>query len=156
MTIPPVEKNLPAILPTLGDKAPKTLINGVVFEWLSDEAFLFTLTDVHRDAVDIYINTSIEILYNWDLNKAMRIINDMSHPNMSLTPYFRKRLNDIVPAINQSGVHGVSGVIMGKGFLETIVVFFGNTFNKRTPNFKQRYFTDKQKCLDWVLKESAP
>jgi len=156
MTTPTLERQLPTYLPPIGDKTPKTLIKGVVFEWLNDEAFLFTLSDVHREAVDMYINTAVGLLSNWDLDKPMRIISDMSDENMSLTPYFRKRLNDITSTINTSKVHGVSAVVMGGGFIETLIVFFGNAFNKRTPNFKQRYFTDKQKGLDWVIKETAP
>lgn len=156
MTTPPVERQLPTYLPAIGDKTPKTLIKGVVFEWLSEDGFLFTLSDVHRDAVDMYIDTAVSLLNNWDLSKPMRIISDMANENMSLTPYFRKRLNDITTTINTSQVHGVSAVVMGSGFVETLIVFFGNAFNKRTPNFKQRYFTDKTKGLDWVMKESAP
>lgn len=150
---PTLERELPAILPPIGDATPKELINGVTFQWLNDETCLFTITDVHREAVDMYIDTNIAMLNNWDKSKTMRVMHDISHDNVSLTPYFRKRLNDVVPAINASGVSGISGVVMGGGFMETIIVFFGNAFNRKTPTFKQRYFTDQQKCLDWVKNE---
>ncbi|HRF95567.1 MAG TPA: hypothetical protein PLZ51_10245 [Aggregatilineales bacterium] len=151
------QKTLPDTIPAKTTQGPTSLGGGVTLEWFDNGDMLsFVLTDCRRETVDFYINTNITLLNHWDLSTPMKILHDISHENVSLTPYFRQRLNEIIPIINQTGVHGTSAVVMSKGFLETVIAFFGNAFNRRTPNFKQRYFTDHTKALAWLKTEPAP
>jgi hypothetical protein len=151
------QKTLPDSIPPKTTKGATLLGGGVTLEWFDEgEIAHFVLVNCRRETVDAYIDTNLLLLKHWDLSVDMRIFHDISHPDVSLTPYFRQRLNDIIPVINETGVHGVSAVLMSKGFLETVIAFFGNAFNRRTPNFKQRYFTDRTKALAWLQSEQAP
>ncbi|MDX2078201.1 MAG: hypothetical protein SFZ02_17345 [bacterium] len=129
--------------------------NGVSLEWLDDgDVIIYTLTNTRREAVDTYINACLTTLENSDVTKPGRALLDISHPDIALTPYFRKRLPEIVTTINKLDMDVFSAVVFDNGFLQTLLTLFGNTFTRPAKRMKQRYFTDYDKALEWVRKET--
>jgi hypothetical protein len=123
-------------------------------EWIGGRILCYRLTDSGRETVDAYIDTNQLILQAWDKNEAVLMLHDIAHPAVNLTPYFRARLEEVPPLIAETGVHGRSAMLIGKGVLQMILVLYNRVFAKKASSFEQRFFTERESALAW-LREKA-
>jgi len=109
----------------------------------------FTLTDSLQETIDAYMEKTYEIIKEGESASPYFFLGDVSHPDVSLTPYFRGRLNELSGHLRDSKMPIFSAVILPDGLSGTFISIFGNFFS-RNADTTQRYFTDRTAGERWL------
>lgn len=127
---------------------------GVTKHWNKDRTVVtFTMSDVSRKAVDAYISGNLEVLGNWDKTKTLFTIQDISNPNISLTPYLKSRLDEITNFIKTNEVNVCTAIVMENNFTGQVMRAFGRLFTVNARYLNQVYFTDLTQATGWISKQ---
>jgi hypothetical protein len=126
------------------------LHNHVSLEWVDGCIAFFTLTASVKDALDIYIDVNIQIINNAKSGQWLLSMHDISHPNVTLNPYFRARLNEVAEMIRDDDKIHRSGIILANNIMGRVFSVFGNLFSSRAYNTEQRYFNSRDRALSWL------
>jgi hypothetical protein len=139
-------------LPDQKTKGAVKLADGLTMEWLDEGRILvLTLEYVTRTAVDTYVEACKRLLKDPKIiENPVCVVQDISAHNVSLTPYFRKSLDEISDFIQHKHIHGYSAVVLRRGFMERIMRYFGNNLQRKTPSFPSHYFFDRSEAIDWL------
>lgn len=123
-------------------------------EWRENNLVILTMTDVRRENVDAYINTLRENLDNWK-SGVLYGVYDISAPGMSLTPYYRERLNEFADYSKKAGKQTCSAIIVPNTLMFRIFALFGDLFTRRTGKeiITQKIFTSKDAAWRWIEAE---
>ena len=130
--------------------------NNVTISWSVDKSsVLITLPESSRNSVDIYINTNLEILQNWDVNKPIYMIQNVSSGQVQSTPYLKGRLEEINNVVKTRKINAYVALIIRDDFVGHIMRTFGRLFASNVRTLDQRFFTDQQQAEEWVAKQQA-
>jgi len=112
----------------------------VSFQWLQGgKAYLITITKASQEGVDAYIDANIAALDMWERGTTFFSVQDVSHPDVTITPYFRKRLDDILVHMKASGLQGHSVIVLANTIIGKIVRVYGSAFARRADPIEQHW-----------------
>jgi hypothetical protein len=136
---------------TLPDRSDATLTHiseNVSFRWLyNGQAYEIITTSARREAIDAYIDTNLAVINQWDSTQPFYSFQDISHKDVSITPYFKARLNDVAVRMAEQGVEGISMVILNNGFSGNLMKLLSRFFVNRIDSaVTQIWFTDADKA----------
>jgi len=134
----------------------ENLDNDITMEWnISQTQVTFTMSASHRNAVDSYIDANLDILKKWDHAKILYTIQDISSPDVALTPYLKERLNEITDYIKSNQIQVRTGVVLSNNLTGQLMQIFGRIFTINAKYLKQVYFTDIKSAQDWIDRQQT-
>jgi hypothetical protein len=137
---------LTTLLPPRSYSQVTELHPNVQFQWLHEgRAFAITITSSTREAIDVYIAANIASLHNWPANQPFFSLQDVSHPNVTITPYFRRRLEEVTFEIKKVGLSGHSVIVLATSIAGNLVRLYGRIFARKAEPIHQ----------DWVNGRAA-
>lgn len=114
---------------------------------------IYRLKDTQPATVDTYIDYDLKRLESWDKRKVFFVIHDVSHPDVTMSPYLRSKLNKVMEYIKHNHIHVRSALLLSRGFAGSVLETFGNLLNMRAKYMVQRYFTDEADAHAWIEAE---
>jgi len=133
------------------------LENGVVKTWDSDASILtFTIPNSNRATVDTYIEAVLESVKNWDTSNPYYGIQDITSPDVSLTPYLRGRLPEITQLFMDKEINSYIVLVMDNSFTAGVMKAFGRLMSRNTPFVTINFVTDISKAHEWIAKQHTP
>src|SRR5690348_14362800 len=89
------------------------LTPGLSCYWLMDHRIVvFEALAASRVVVDTWVNSVIREMANWPHDRPYLVLHDFRAKNIALTPYARKRAQDLIPI--SSGTPGYAAIVVGK------------------------------------------
>ena len=130
----------------------RELGNGMVVEGLDDDAItVFQGAKYSRDGIDVWAQAVIDDI-NQD-NKNIAHLHDMRTASVVITPYVRKKLQDV--GENRDN-EGYVALVMTPNPLTNIVRFFvQREFKKDQPKVDMQLFFDYDEALTWLRERVA-
>jgi hypothetical protein len=120
----------------------------VTFRWLEQgNAFEISLGSIQRSDVDAYINTNLQLLRDWDIQQPFFSLQDFSSENVSMTPYIRSRLQEVINLMNDRQLTGNSVVIFSPNFQGRVMEFLGRFFPGQA-TVKQSWIVGHERAYD--------
>lgn len=131
-------------IPDRSVKTPVELSSNVTFQWLyGGAAYIIEVRSSRRDDIDIYIDTSLQLVAEWDRSKHFHSLQDISNENFEMTTYLRGRLNEVLKAMRESGMEGRSVIVMSNGFTGRVMQILGRFFAQQAKPIIQEWMTDR-------------
>ena len=145
------------ILPDRSDSTLIQLSDNATFRWLHDgQAYEVAIRSARREDIDASMNANFSILDQWDTTQPLYSVQDLSDPNINITPYFRSRLGELETIIKTSNIKGASIIILNNGFAGQLVKHLLRFFiNRADGTIEQIWFTDAQKAYEELEKRIA-
>ena len=136
---------------TLPDRSDTTLTQiseNVTFKWLHDgQAYETATTGAKREDIDAYINANLAAIQEWDVAQPFYSVQNISHKDVSITPYFKARLADVAKTMEERGVKGYSMIVLNNGFSGNLLKLLSRFFVSRVnSSVTQIWFTDYEKA----------
>lgn len=117
----------------------------VRFQWiLEGKAYALTLTASTREAVDVYTECNIAAMSQWPEGHLFFALQDFSHPDVLITPYFRKRVEDVVAEIQRVKVKGYSIVALANNLTGNFIRMYGGVFGRKADPIKQHWVVGRE------------
>ncbi len=133
-----------ATLPDRSDSSLVHLSDAVTFQWLYDgAAYMIEVKNSRRDTIDVYIDTSLKIVAEWDRSMPFHSLQDISSDDFQMTPYLKARLNEVLTAMSESGMDGRSIIVMSDGFAGRIMQVLGRFFAQQSKPIIQDWVVDR-------------
>jgi len=125
----------------------RTLIDGGRIVIVSTEG------DMSRNAINTWASLLVLTMQEWDSERPLAILHDLTHPNQGLTPFARERTADVVKA-QPEGLSVYNAILLPETFIKRIIEMF-----LRTPllHLDARYtkiFSDREEALGWLRDKS--
>ena len=123
------------------------LTPGLSCYWLLDHRIVvFEALQASRIVVDIWVNSVIREMANWPYDRPYLVLHDFRAKNIALTPYARKRAQDLIPI--SSRTPGFAAIVVGKSFVAQMIKLFMRT--QRAGNIDNQLFFDYDEGLNWL------
>ena len=127
-------------LPDKTDTDAKQLSPNVSFRWLHDgKTFETRITSSTRADIDIYAEANIAALRMWDKSAKFYSLQDVSDKNVTITPYFRSRLEEVAGVIKEVGLEGDSVIVLSNSITGRIVQVYGRIFARKAEPIHQHW-----------------
>lgn len=138
----------PITLPARSDSTLMQVSDNVTFRWLHDgQAFAVEIRSSRRDDIDAALNANFAAIYQWDNTQPVYSLQNLSHPDINITPYFKSRLGELEGVVEECGVQGTSIIILNNGFTGQLMKHLLRFFVSRTKGaIQQVVFTDAQEA----------
>jgi hypothetical protein len=124
---------------------------GICRSWLDNGRIVLIKTegDMSRKAINTWASLLILTMQEWEKDKPLACLHDLTHPNQGLTPYTRERTADILKAIpNTRPMY--SAIVLPQTFMYRIIEMFVRTPIFRHPQHEIRVFPDVESGLKWL------
>lgn len=123
----------------------------VTREWVYDRKIVvFSVENTSRDTADAWANGIKEILATWPKEKPYLAIYDVSKI-MSLTPYARKRTEDVAVFASEQNLHGYTAIVLQNNILSTILkLFVQRDLTRKNAGFERRIFLKREEAIEWL------
>lgn len=133
-------------------KTAESITPHLTREWRDTNLVVLTMNDVRRENVDAYVKTLRENLDNWNTGKVLYGVYDISAPGMSLTPYYRERLNEFADYSKATGKKTCSAIVVPNTLMFRIFGLFADVFARRTGKeiITQKIFTNREAAWRWI------
>ncbi|GAB5489894.1 MAG: hypothetical protein Phog2KO_01090 [Phototrophicaceae bacterium] len=115
--------------------------------------WVYTLSDSANKTIDVYIDDVLARLNVWE-GGDLFVLHDISNPNVNLTRYFQRRLDEVADYLRKSRKSGYSAVILSNTFVSQIISIFAQLFNRKNGEFEQLMFTDLESGKKWIAEKS--
>jgi hypothetical protein len=136
-----------------GEQLTERISKGLTREWRhQNRLVILTISDIHIETLQKYFATGREVVHDYPRDQILYMMNDCSHPNVSLTPYFREQLNDLVAFLKLEDKTMYVAVVLPNTLFFRIFVLFLNVFNSRVKDVKitQKPFISRDEGLAWL------
>ena len=113
---------------------------------------IFTITDARHETLESYLAKGEQVVHDHPSDRPLYMLNDCSHPNVSLTPYFRERLNNMVEFLKREDKTMYLAIVPPNTLFFRIFVLFMNMYGQRVRDVKmtQRAFANRTEALQWL------
>lgn len=120
----------------------------VIREWLHDDHIVaYTLGDVAREAIDAWAEAVIDLQRQWPDDRSYLALYDVSSIP-ALTPYARKRAEDIASNAAQMEIEGRYAVVLKRSIISMIIrLFMQRDLTERNRHFERRLFFNGMRPL---------
>jgi hypothetical protein len=113
-----------------------------------------TQGDMSRNAINTWASLIILTIQDWDKEKPLAVLHDLTHPNQGLTPYARERTAELLKHIPNT-CQTYSAVVLPPTFMNRIIDMFVRTPIFRHPHHEIRVFVDTETGLTWLREKLA-
>jgi len=143
-----VELNNTFVLPDITDDTLIQITPNVAFHWLHNGvAYEVIAESSQRKDVDAYIDANLAAINQWDKQQPFYSIQNISNANVSVTPYFKSRLDEVADVMKAQEIKGVSMIVMNNNFTGQLMKMLSRFFVSRVNNtVRQEWFTDITKA----------
>ena len=132
------------------DNFVEQLGDDVIKEWNPDQSlFKFMLANSSRATVDIYIEGNLEILRDWNNQYPIYEIQDLTHKDLSFTPYLKARINDITSLIKEREITAYVAIVVTNNLTGQFIKAFGRIFEASQ---RTQFFDDMSQAQTWIEK----
>jgi hypothetical protein len=124
---------------------------GICRSWLDEGRIVLIKTegDMSRNAINTWASLLILTMQEWEKEKPLACLHDLTHPNQGLTPYTRARTADILKAIpNTRPMY--SALVLPPTFMNRIIEMFIRTPIFRHPCHEIRVFGNVESGFAWL------
>lgn len=131
------------------------LAPGMTAQWLYEGRILVrTAKSVDRDAVDAFIEFSIQHAHSWPPERPILALTDFQ--GAAFTPYTVKRMHDLIQAVPQN-LHGRSATILPHGVVGDLMKGFSDRFiSRKMKQMQLRFFSERATALAWLVEALEP
>lgn len=127
---------------------------GITREWI-DEGHIVVITtqgDMRRDAIDAWVNVSLDTLSLWQVDRPILVIQNLSSKMQGFTPYARKRSEDILAQLSDRPCY--TALILPNTFIFRVIGFFVGR-QRVDKHQENRVFTNVEEGLAWLRQKRA-
>jgi hypothetical protein len=110
--------------------------------------------DMSRNAINTWASLIILTIQDWDKEKTLAVLHDLTHPSQGLTPYARERTTELLKYIPNT-LQTYSAVVLPPTFMNRIINMFIRTPIFRHPCHEIQVFRDTESGLAWLRKKLA-
>lgn len=94
-------------LPQTCMPAPCEIAPGILFQWHHGQrAYRIKLCDSHRATIDAFVETNLLAIQGWSIYQPWLSFQDISAPDVVVTPYMRGRMEAVFNIITELGYSG--------------------------------------------------
>lgn len=130
------------------------LSENVIRRWDTElGAVVFEVSNSDRDSIDVYIESNLETLKEWDKSKPLYMIQDVSNEAVSLTPYLQGRLKEVMVYIKDNQMQVCTALVLTNNLSGQMSRVFGRLFTTNVRHVKQSYFTDMASARNWIASQ---
>lgn len=125
---------------------------GITREWIEDNRIVVITTqgDMSRAAVDTWADLVIDTASNWEANKPVFLLHDLSSRDQGLTPYSRERADQTYDAV-KSGTEGCIAVVVREGVINRLIsLLYFRHRKERGMNLQERLFITRPEAESWL------
>lgn len=129
---------------------------GITRTLIDDNTIVIVRTqgDMSRNAINTWASLIILTMQEWDSERPLAMLHNLSHPQQGYTPFSQKRTQDIVNA-RPEGLKVYSAVVLPRTFMYHIIEMFS-----RTPIFKAsgqliKFFNTEAQAIIWLREQLA-
>ena len=130
--------------------------HGITRTFIDDSALAIIRTqgNMSRDAINTWASLQVLTMQEWQSKRPIAILNNLSHPQQGLSPFARKRTQDVIKAI-PDGMIVYSAVVLPKTFMYHIMDMFlrSKIFKKQT--LEIQLFQTEQQAIAYLREQLA-
>lgn len=132
-------------------KTIEHLAPGVTREWRFDRRLvIYTLSQDDRYNIHTYIKSNIDMLLQWPRYQPVLVMHTLSGPEVSVTPYFRRRMSEIVDVIRHNRLSGRGAIVVQDNFFQRLMSLLGKRLLNETGTFQHCFFTQRDAARQWL------
>jgi hypothetical protein len=137
------------------DNDPEQHAANLSVQWFNHHSLaLLTLSSVSQSTIDQFVNTWHHIENEWPAEGPIRLIFDLSSREMSLTPYFRPKLEKMIDHFAQQP--GLRLFVMSPVIItQSMQMFFANSFRHKKIDERTDVVFSHQAAFEWFNKMNA-
>ena len=126
----------------------------VTLEWFFGHTIVaYTPRSASRRATDIMVDKALEIVRSQKADQPYFAMYDASNI-LTLTPYARKRVQEITTTLGELNKKGATTVVLGNSVVSNIIRLYVERDLRRTrTNINRSVQQDRQKALQWLYEE---
>ena len=129
------------------DTPIEQIVPGLTRSWLQHrQIVMFTISSSSRDVVDAWIACVKETMEHWPKGQLYLAIHDMTSEKVWLTPYARKRAEELLPL--DTGASGYAALLLSPNFVSHVVRMYLR-LHKQQGNENQIFFTMTD-AVNWL------
>lgn len=130
---------------------------GVTRQYLFDRRIMVIRTegDMGQAAVDRWAQTVIESVQTWQRGRPILVLHDLSTRSQGLTPYARRRAEEIYTYAPPDVLCAVA-LVLAPGVMTRLVQLLLRLPSFNRPNVQQQIFTDEARALFWLQQRMHP
>ncbi|MEO1287506.1 MAG: hypothetical protein AAFV93_07035 [Chloroflexota bacterium] len=110
--------------------------------------------NVIPDAVNTWASLLVLTMQEWDSDRPIAVIHDLTHPNQGVTPYVRQRTIDVMKQIPENMIV-YNALILPDTFIRRIIDMFTRTPIFQRENVHIRIFGCQRTAQQWLEKQLA-
>jgi hypothetical protein len=123
------------------------LPHGITREWMLDRRIvIYSGINTPRASVDSWFEAFKEDLLAWPADRPYLVVHDLTHKNVALTPYARKRAQDMI--FLRPDLKGRSALIMRNTFASHLIELFLRQ-QRQTPRIRHVFY-NREKAVAWL------
>ena len=143
-------------LPDRTDQTLVELTDNVTFRWLQGgRAYEIVTKGSTRKDVDTCIDANLAAIQSWNQNQTFYSVQDFTHRDVQITPYFKSRLNDVAEAMDTYQVKGASMIVLDGGLAGQLMKILSRFFVSKVKPVQQVWFTDINKAHEELANRLA-
>ncbi len=132
------------------DSPPELIDPGLTRQWLRGRRIIaYTLTSVAHETIDAWARAAASGVNEWPRDQVYLSMHDVSSENLSLTPYIRSRVLELVR--NRPEATGRTAVVIDTGVAEMVMRLFANQLLHVIRGRPLRLFTSRDQAIGWLL-----
>lgn len=118
------------------------------------QVHLYEFETMLRQELDVFFDQFTPILHEWDSEKPYLMVFDLTHSEISFSPYFKRRAYALIPVFVERDIRGKRALVVRKNVVGRIL----NAFSKGIQIHSQqriqaRTFFDRQEALRWIAED---
>lgn len=127
--------------------------HGIRRAWLDGNrvALIITSGEASRAATDAWADLMIATLHEWPKQQPVMVIQDLSHPAQTFTPYCRRRLDDIYDAL-RGDQSMYNAFVTGGGLVNSMISFMLRFQRSSATNLTERVFSTQEDAYSWLVR----
>jgi hypothetical protein len=143
-------------LPAKNDPTAKAFTPNVTFRWMyGGRAFEVAISSGARQDIDTYCDVNLAALQKWDASQPYLSLQDVSGEQVTLTPYFRERLQAIIALIKGSGLTGHSVIVLSNSVKGRALQIYGQTGSLKS-TIEQHWVVGYDKGIEKLAELVSP
>lgn len=138
----------PSLRPTEIVESPlEEIAPGLTRSWLFDKRIvMFRLSSSSREVADAWVECVKETMEHWPKGQTYLAIHDMTSDKVSLTPYARKKAEELVPL--SASAPGYAALLLAPTFVGHLIRLFLRT--QRQQGNENQIFFKMSEALNWL------
>lgn len=128
---------------------------GITLEWRHGKqlAIIQTQGDMSNEAVDVWADLLIKVLREMPEEGSFFFIDDLSHPNQSITPHAMQRAREILGVIPRTRRGVYFAIVLANSFVNRMGAVLMKQFLSWNSNVVYGMFTSRADADQWIMEK---